>query len=46
MLNVDEIGIMDVSKERKIIGITREHMFQTVADEKGTTTTVVHFVSA
>ena len=44
--NVDETGITDVPKERKVIGITRECMFQTVADEKGTTTTVVSFASA
>ena len=44
--NVDETGITDVLKERKVLGITREHVFQTVADEKGTTTTVVSFASA
>ena len=44
--NVDETGIINVPKERKVIGITREHVFQTVADENGTTTTVVSFVSA
>ena len=44
--NVDETGITDVPKERKVIGITGEHMFQAVADEKGTTTTVVSFASA
>ena len=44
--NVDETGITDVPKERKVIGITGERVFQTVCDEKGTTTTVVSFVSA
>ena len=44
--NVDETGITDVPKERKVIGITGERVFQTVADEKGTTTTMVTFVSA
>ena len=46
MWNVDETGISDVPKERRVIGISGEHVFQTVADEKGTTTTVVAFVSA
>ena len=46
MWNKDETGITDVPKERKVIGITGEHVFQAVADEKGTTTTVVSFVSA
>ena len=44
--NVDETGISDVPKERRVIGISGECVFQTVADEKGTTTTVVTFVSA
>ena len=44
--NVDETGITNVPNERKVIGITGEHVFQTVADEKGTTTTVVSFASA
>ena len=44
--NVDETGITDVPKERKVIGITGEHVFQTVADEKCTTTTVASFASA
>ena len=44
--NVDETGISDVPKERRVIGISGEGVFQTVADEKGTTTTVVTFVSA
>ena len=46
MWNVDETGITDVPKERKVIGITRECMFHTVADEKCTTTKVVSFASA
>ena len=44
--NVDETGITDVPKERKVIQITGEHVFQAVADEKGTTTTVMSFASA
>ena len=44
--NVDKTRITHVPKERKVIGITGECMFQTVADEKGTTTTVVSFASA
>ena len=43
--NVDETGITDVPKERKVIGITRDHVFQTVADEMGITTTVMSFAS-
>ena len=46
MWNVDETGISDVPKEQRVIGISGEHVFQTVAHEKGTTTTVVTFVSA
>ena len=46
MWNVDETGISDVPKERRVIGISGECVFQTVADEKGITTTVVTFVSA
>ena len=44
--NVDETGISDVPKECRVIGISGERVFQTMADEKGTTTTVVTFVSA
>ena len=44
--NVDETGISDVPKERRVIGVVGEHAFQTVADEKGTTTTLASFISA
>ena len=44
--NIDEIGITDVPKERRVIGVVCECAFQTVADEKGTTTTLASFISA
>ena len=44
--NVDEMGVGDVPKERKVIGITGIPASQTVADEKPTNTTVVTFASA
>ena len=44
--NVDKTGISDVPKERRVIGVVGEHAFQTVADEKGTTTTLASFISA
>ena len=45
-MEVDETGISDVPKERRVIGVVGEHAFQTVADEKGTTTTLASFISA
>ena len=44
--NVDETGVTDVPKERKVIGVVGERAFQTVADEKGTTSTLVSYISA
>lgn len=44
--NVDETGLTDVAKERKVIGVVGERAFQTVAEEKGTTTTIVNYISA
>ena len=44
--NVDESGIADVPKPQKVIGVVKERAFQTVADEKGTNTTLLTFVSA
>ena len=44
--NVNETGISDVPKERRVIGVVGERAFQTVADEKGTTTTLASFISA
>ena len=44
--NVNKTGISDVPKERRVIGVVHEHAFQTVADEKGTTTTLASFISA
>ena len=44
--NVDEIGVGDVPKERKVIGIKGIPASQTVADEKPTNSTVVTFASA
>ena len=44
--NIDETGISNVPKERRVIGVVGEHAFQTVADEKRTTTTLASFISA
>ena len=44
--NVDESGIADVPKPQKVIRVVKERAFQTVADEKGTNTTLLTFVSA
>ena len=44
--NVDEMGVGDVPKERKVIGIKGIPASQTVADEKLTNSTVVTFASA
>ena len=44
--NVDETGTTDVPKESKVIEITGECVFHTLANKKGTATTVVTFVSA
>ena len=44
--NVDETGLGDVPRECRVIGVTGKRAFQTVADEKGTNTTLVTFVSA
>ena len=44
--NVNETGISDVPKEHRVIWVVGERAFQTVADEKGTTTTLASFISA
>ena len=44
--NMDETDLGDVPRERRVIGVTGKRVFQTVADEKGTNTTLVTFVSA
>ena len=44
--NVDECGLGDVPKTQKVLGITGERPFQTVADEKAQNTTLVNYISA
>ena len=44
--NVDECKVGDVPKTEKVIGITSEWAFQTVAAEKVCNTTIVTYVSA
>ena len=44
--NVDEMGVGDVPKERKLIGIKGIPASQTVADEKPTNSTAVTFAWA
>ena len=44
--NVDEMGVGDIPKERKVTGIKGIPDSQTVADEKPTNSTVVTFTSA
>ena len=44
--NVDEMGVPDLPKEHKVIGLTGVPASQTVAGEKPVNTTVVPFVSA
>ena len=44
--NVDECGIGDVPKSTKVIGVTGQRPFQTVADEKATNTTMLTYISA
>ena len=44
--NIDESGVQDVSKSQKVIGVKGECVFQTVADDKGVTSTVVTYISA
>ena len=43
--NIDESGVTDVPKVQKVIGVTGERAFQTVAADKGETTTVVTYIS-
>ena len=44
--NVDECGVGDVPKQRAVVGITGECLFQTVCNEKSENTTVVNYISA
>ena len=44
--NIDESGVQDVPKSQKVIGVKGEHAFQTVARDKGETSTVVTYISA
>ena len=43
--NVDECGVRDIPKTQKVIDITGEWAFQTVAAEKASNTTIVTYVS-
>ena len=44
--NVDECGLGDVPKVQKVVGVTGERPFQTVADEKPQNTTLLNYISA
>ena len=44
--NVDECGLGDVPKSQKVVGVTGERPFQTVADEKAQNTTLLNYISA
>ena len=44
--NVDECGIGDVPKPQRVVGVSGERAFQTVAGEKATNTTMVTYASA
>ena len=44
--NVDECGLGDVPKSQKVVGVTGERPFMTVADEKAKNTTLLNFISA
>ena len=43
--NVDECGLGDVPKSQKVVGVTGECPFMTVADEKAKNTTLLNFIS-
>ena len=43
--NVDECGLGDVPKSQKVVGVTGERPFQTVADEKAQNTTLLNYIS-
>ena len=44
--NIDESGVQDVPKSQKVIGVKGECAFQTIADNKSVTSTVVTYISA
>ena len=44
--NIDESGVTDVPKVQKVIRVKGECAFQTVAADKGETSTVVTYISA
>ena len=44
--NIDETGLADVPKERRVIGVTGEHTSQTVSGEQGELTTILTYASA